>query len=214
MDEEITIIDENTRNEKIRNFFIKYKKNFIVIISIILILLLGYLSFTEFKKRNRIKLVKQFNSITIDFKISKKEKTIKNLVNIINKKDTTYSPLALYFIIDNDLISNKDQINEFFNILIDETNLEKEIKNLIIYKKGLYNSDVVNENQLIQILNPIINSESIWRSHALYLVAEYFFSKNEKQKSVEFFNKILSLPDSNQEIKLKAQKRINRDISE
>ena len=46
------------------------------------------------------------------------------------------------------------------------------IKNLIIYKKALYNSELINENELIKILNPIINSESIWKSHALYLMAE------------------------------------------
>ena len=28
MDEEISIIDANTRNEKIKNFFVKNKKNF------------------------------------------------------------------------------------------------------------------------------------------------------------------------------------------
>ena len=79
--------------------------------------------------------------------------------------------------------------------LINETNLEPEIKNLIIYKKGLYNSNFVSENELIKILNPIINSESIWRSHALYLMAEYFYSNNEKQKSKEFFNQILTLSE-------------------
>ena len=100
------------------------------------------------------------------------------------------------------------------SILINETNLESEIKNLMIYKKGLYNSNFVSENELIKILSPIINSESIWRSHALYLMAEYFYSKNEKQKSKEFFNQILALANSNPDIKLQSQKRLNRDLSE
>ena len=64
------------------------------------------------------------------------------------------------------------------------------------------------------MLNPIINSQSIWKSHALYLVAEYFYSKNEKKKSKEFFNQILLLTNSNNEIKQESQKRINRDFSE
>jgi len=63
-------------------------------------------------------------------------------------------------------------------------------------------------------LNPIINSNSIWKSHALYLLAEYFYSKNEKQKSKEFFNQIIILENSNQDLKIKAQKRLNRDLSE
>ena len=50
-----------------------------------------------------------------------------------------------------------------------------EIKNLVIYKKALFNSDFESENNLIQILNPVINSDSVWKSHALYLMAELFF---------------------------------------
>ena len=73
---------------------------------------------------------------------------------------------------------------------------------------------MVNENELLDILKPLINSNSIWKSHALYLVAEYFYSKNEKQKSKEFFNQIISLENSNQILKIESQKRLNRDLSE
>ncbi len=92
--------------------------------------------------------------------------------------------------------------------------MEKEIRNLIIYKKALYNTDFSEENELLDILKPIINSESIWKSHALYLMAEYFYSKNEKEKSKEFFKKIIDLDNSDPELAIKAQKRINRDLSE
>ena len=214
MDEEITIIDSNTRNEKIKNFFINNKKNLIIIISIFLLVLTGYFFFEEVKKRNKIKLADQFNSIIIDFKLGEKTKTIKELSQIVNKKDATYSPLALYFLIENKLIKNNDEINNLFDILINETSLEKEIKNLVIYKKALFNSSFLSENELIQIINPIINSKSIWKSHALYLLAEYFFKKNEKQKAKEFFNKILILENSNSDIRSESQKRINRDFSE
>jgi len=214
MDEEITIIDSNTRNEKIKNFFINNKKNLIIIFSIFLLVLTGYFFFEEVKKRNKIKLADQFNSIIIDLKLGEKTKTIKELSQIVNKKDPTYSPLALYFLIENKLIKNNDEINNLFDVLINETSLEKEIKNLVIYKKALFNSSFLNENELIQIINPIINSKSIWKSHALYLLAEYFFKKNEKQKAKEFFNKILILENSNSDIRLESQKRINRDFSE
>ena len=79
---------------------------------------------------------------------------------------------------------------------------------MIIYKKALYNADDSQENELLEILKPIINSDSIWKSQALYLMAEYFYSKDEKQKSKEFFNQILSLENVNQDIKLEAQKRL------
>ncbi|MDC1139631.1 hypothetical protein OAT04_02055 [Candidatus Pelagibacter sp.] len=214
MDEEVTIIDTNTRNEKIKNFFINHKKSLIVGISTILVLIIGYLFIQEVKEQNRIKLVNQFNVTKINFKSENKQKTIDQLTELINENDTTYSPLALYFLIDNNLIDSQSEMNTLFDELINETSLDQEIKNLIIYKKALFNSDFSSENELLSILNPIINSESIWKSHSLYLIAEYFYSKNQKQKAKEFFNQILILPNANTDIKVESQKRLNRDLSE
>jgi predicted negative regulator of RcsB-dependent stress response len=214
MDEEIEIIGTNTRNEKIKNFFINNKKALITTLSIILILLISFFTLGEITKRNKIKIANQFNLVIINYKNAEKSQTITKLTDIIKKQDVTYSPLALYFLIDNNLIDQQNEINALFDILINMASLKKEIKNLIIYKKALYNSDLASENELISILKPIIASESIWKSHSLYLLAEYFYYKNEKLKAKEFFNQILTLTNSNNEIKLKTQKRINRDFSE
>ena len=214
MDEDISIINTNTRNEKIKNFFIQNKKKIIAGLVVITILLISYFAFGEYQDRKKIKISNTFNSITLNYSESNKEKTAKDLIQLVNEKNSTYSPLSLYFIIDNELIKEKNTINELFDIIIDETSLDKEIKNLNIYKKALYNADDSNENDLLNILNPLIKSESVWKSHALYLMAEFFYSKNEKQKSKEFFNQILNLENANQEIQLEAQKRLNRDLSE
>ena len=214
MDEEITIIDANTRNEKIKSFLINNKKSLIFGFSTILILIIGYLAMKEIKLQNKIKLADQYNTTIMNFKIEDKQTTVDQLVKLINKNDTTYSPLALYFIIDNNLIDNVNEVNILFNELINETNLDKEIKNLVIYKKGLFNSEFLSENDLLQILNPIINSESIWKSHSLYLMAEFFYSKGQIQKAKEFFNQIVVLPNANYDIKIETQKRLNRDLSE
>mgnify|MGYP006091441429 FL=1 len=214
MDEEISIIDTNARNEKVKNFFVNNKKNLIIATAIFLISVTGYFSFDAFKKKEKINLANKFNLATTSFKTENSEKIIKDLTSIIKENDTTYSPLAFYFLIDNNLVKNKEEINVLFDEIINKTNLEEEIKNLNIYKKGLFNSDIVSENELLQILNPIINSDSIWKSHSLYLVAEYFYAKDEKQKAKEFFNQILVLPNANKEIKFASQKRLNRDFGE
>jgi len=214
MDEDISIINTNTRNEKIKNFFIQNKKKIIAGLVVITILLISYFAFGEYQDSKKIKISNSFNSITLNYSESNKEKTAKDLIQLVNEKNSTYSPLSLYFIIDNELIKEKNTINELFDIIIDETSLDKEIKNLNIYKKALYNADDSNESDLLNILNPLIKSESVWKSHALYLMAEFFYSKNEKQKSKEFFNQILNLENANQEIQLEAQKRLNRDLSE
>ena len=214
MDEEVTIIDSNARNERIKNFFINNKKKLILTVSIILVIIIGYLSFEKAKERTKIKLANQYNLALINLNPDNKQKTIDKMVNVVKSNDATYSPLALYHLLDNNLLENNDEINILFNELIEKTNLENEIKNLVIYKKALFNSDFVSENELLKILNPLINSESIWKSHALYLLAEYFYSKDEKQKAKEFFDQILVLPDANNIIKKESQKRLNRDFGE
>ena len=214
MDEETAIINTNTRNQKIKDFLLKNKKNLITISVIIVVLLVSYFSYNEIKKYNKSKLAEKYNQIILSYDSSNKEKIINKLAYIIDEKDTTYSPLALYFLLDNNLIENRDEINKLFNTLIEETNLKKEIKNLIIYKKALYNSNYLDENELMTILKPIINSESVWKSHSLYLMAEYFYSKGEKQKSKEFFNQIVVLTNGNNDIKLESEKRLNKDLSE
>jgi len=214
MDEEITIIDSNARNERIKNFFINNKKKLIITVSIMLVIIIGYLSFEKSKERTKIKLANQYNLALIDLNPDNKQKTINEMVSVVKSKDATYSPLALYHLLDNNLLENNEEINILFNELIENTNLENEIKNLIIYKKALFNSDFVSENELLKILNPVINSESIWKSHALYLLAEFFYSKGEKQKAKEFFNQILVLANTNETIKTESQKRLNRDLGE
>ena len=214
MDEELSIIDTNTRNEKVKIFFVNNKKKLIAITTIFLILVTGYFSFDAFKKKEKVNLANKFNLTIINFKTENSEKTIEDLINIIKENDNTYSPLALYFLIDNNLVNEQEEINFLFDELINKTNLEEEIKKLNIYKKALFNSSFVTENELLQILNPIVNSESIWKSHSLYLIAEYFYAKDEKQKAKEFFNQILLLPNANNEIRLESQKRLTRDLSE
>ena len=214
MDEDLAAINANTRNQKVKDFFIKFKKHLIITIGIIILMVFGYFIYGDIQKKNKINLANKYNKVTIEYYSGDKKNIKKKLIEIINAKDKTYSPLSLYFLLENEIITENNKINELFDILINETKLEKEIKNLVIYKKGLFNSEFETENNLIKILSPIINSESIWKSHALYLMAEYFFYKNEKQKYKEFFEKILAEDKSNISIKKEAQKRLNRDFSE
>ena len=214
MDQEVEIINTNTRNEKIKNFFIKNKKFLITIFIIIILFIFSFFYYQEYKESKKIDLADKYNFLVTKFESEKNNNIIDELKNIINKKDKTYSPLAFYFLLDNNLINSKDEINSYFDILINEVSLEEEIKNLTIYKKGLFNSDFAEENILLDILNPLIKSESIWRSHALYLMAEYYFAKNQKNKSKDFFEQIINIENANPNIKLESQKRLRANFSE
>ena len=215
MEEEIQIINENTKKEKIKNFFVKNVKYFIFSISSLIILVLAYFVYIEIQSRNQIKLAEKYNNTVNNFQnLKNTEQTKKILVDIIEKKNSTYSPLALYFIIDNDLESKKNEINKYFDKVISISSLEKEIKNLNIYKKAVFNSDFVSEIELVEILRPVTNSDSIWKSHSLLLLSEYFYFKKNYAESKKLLNEILNFEDSNPEIKLEAKKKLTRDFSE
>ena len=214
MDEEIEIINTNTRIEKLKNFLISKRKKIISSLILIILILISFFGYQEFNSRNKEKLANKFNNIVINFDAGKKQNINTSLIEIINLKDKTYSPLAFFFLLDNDLISSNEEINNYFDLIINDISLDKEIKNLTIYKKGLFNSDFVQENELLEILNPIIKSESMWKPQVLYLMAEYYLSKNQKQKSKEFFNQIVDLEDISPKVKLEAQKRLRSDFSE
>ena len=214
MDEEISIIDSNTRNQKIKDFFINNKKILATITIFLIFSILSFYIYQIYKDQNKEKISNRYNSAIIEHKNGDDSKIISEMKEIIADKNSTYSPLALYYLIDENLIKDKNEINYLFDVLINKTSLDYEIKNLIIYKKALFNADTINENELLNILNPIINSKSIWKSHGLYLLAEYFYSKNEKQKSKEFFNQILNTKNANTDIIKETQKRLNRDLSE
>ena len=214
MDEEVTIINTNTRNEKIKNFLAENKNKLISIALALAIILIGAYSYDKYKTNKKKEISNKFNSTILTHSENTKDNTINKLTEIINEQDPTYSPLSLYFIIDKKLISDQNKINSFFDDIIKNTSLDEEIKNLVIYKKALFNADQAQESELLIILNPLINSKSVWKSHALYLMAEYFYSKDQKQKSKEFFNQIISLENPNSDIRLQAEKRLNRDLSE
>ncbi len=214
MDEEIEIINTNTRIEKFKNFLIAKKKQLITSLILIIFILITFFGYQEFKSSSKEKLANKFNSIIINFETGKKENININLIEIINTKDKTYSPLAFFFLLDKDLINSSDEINSYFDLLINEVSLDKEIKNLTIYKKGLFNSEFVQENELLNILNPVIKSESIWKPQALYLMAEFYLAKNQKQKSKDFFDQIMNIENVSPKIKLEVQRRLRSEFGE
>ena len=215
MEEEIQIINENTRKEKIKNFFIKNSKNIIFLFSAIVILIIIYFVFDEFKTRSHLKIAEKYNYFVNKHKNQIINSEIENgLIEIIESKNSTYSPLALYFIIDNEIITDTNKINKYFDLIIGINFIDKEIKNLNIYKKAIFNSNFATENELIKILRPILNSDSIWKSHSLLLLSEYFYFKNNKSESKKLLNEIINDEKSNEDIKLEAQKKLIRDFSD
>ena len=212
MDEDLTIVNQNTRNETLTSFLKKNLKKIILILFSLIIFLIFLFIYQELKERKKNRLAEKYNNIIFDKNISGKSETKDKMIEIVNAKDQTYSTLALYYIIDNKLLDNQIKINEFFDTIISIS--KNENKFLIVYKKALYNSDKISDNEVLAILKPVLNSDSIWKQHALLLMADIYFQKKQLNKSRDFLNKILDLEGSNQNLKQEVKKRLNRDFSE
>ena len=213
MSEDIEIINQNTRIEKLKSFFANNYKKLIGSVVLILVVLFSYFVFKEYKKRQKIEIAEIYNQINLKEITSKNTNDIEKLVEIIKKKDPIYSALSLYFIIENDLINDKEKINDFFDLVI-KSQEEKEIKNLIIYKKAMYNADIASENELLEILNPVLKSENTWKSHALLLMADYYVNNNNLIKSKDFLEEIINSDSVNTEIRVEAERRLKRNLGD
>ena len=209
MSEDIEIINQNTRVEKIKNFFSNNKKKLVGSLVLILLAVFSYFGYQEYKKKQKLETADIYNQITLKEVTPKNTDDIEKLIKIIKKKDPIYSALSLYFIIENDLVSDEKEINNFFDLVI-KSQKEKEIKNLIIYKKAMYNADIISENDLLDMLNPILKSESVWKSHALLLMADYFEHNNNLIKSKDFLEEIVNSELVNNEIKIEAERRLRK----
>ena len=213
MSEDIEIINQNARIENIKNFFSNNFKKLISSAVLILLVLFSYFGYQEYKKRLKLEIAENYNQITLKEITIENTNDIEQLIKIVKEKDPIYSALSLYFIIENGLVNDQKEINNFFDLVIKSQD-EEEIKNLITYKKAMYNADIASENELLEILNPILKSESVWKSHALLLMADFFEHNNNLIKSKDFLEEIVNSELVNNGIKIESERRLKRNFSD
>ena len=189
-----------TKKSKFKRF---YESNKILIyISVFLLLILfGYLSyFLESKEKKRIALSENYVQSKIYLENGDKQKALDLLKSIIFVNDSTYSTLSLFMILNQDLINDHNEISNLFNHLLSNNKYDIEIRNLLVYKKALHDSNYMNESELLEEIKPLINKDSIWKPYALLLLGDYFMSKKEYSKAKDFYIQILSINNLQQDI--------------
>ena len=129
MDEDISIVNRNTRISLIKKFFKQNIKKIFALFFIVITTLLVFFVYDEFKKRKNANLAEAYNRLIFNTNNFSNDEIKNKLIEIINGKVDTYSTLALYYIIDNNLVDDQDKINELFNTII-AINKDIELKNL------------------------------------------------------------------------------------
>ena len=189
-----------TKKSKLKKF---YEKNKIFIFSFIFILIISLGSFSfylESKEKRGIVLSENYIQAKIYLEEGNKNKAINLLKEIIFADDPTYSTLCLFLIMNQNLITDYKELSVLFDHLLENNKFSKEVRNLLIFKKALFSSNFVNESELLESVKPLLNTETLWKPHALLLLGDYFLSKKEYIKAIEFYQKIFTMNNLHKDI--------------
>ena len=182
-----------TKKSRIKKFY-ESNKIFIFSLILILIILFGSLSFyLENQERKKILLSENYIQAKIYLENGNNNEALNTLKKVIFANDSTYSTLSFFLILNQNLISDYKEISALYDHLLENNNFEKELRNLLIYKKSLFSSNSVSETELLETIKPLLNTDTLWKPHALLLLGDYFMSKGENIKAREFYQQILSM---------------------
>jgi len=182
-----------TKKSKIKKF---YESNKILIFSSILILIILFGSlilYLENKERKKILLSENYIQAQFYLENGNKSEALNTLKKVIFANDPIYSTLSFFLMLNQNLINDYNEISVLYDHLLENNKFEEELRNLLIYKKALFNSNFVNESELLETIKPLLKNDSLWKPHGLILLGDYFMSKGENIKAREFYQQILSI---------------------
>jgi len=178
--------------DKTMNFFVNNKKKIIAAILIIILSVFSKLTFDYFSEKKQLAISNQFNNAKILLSQNKNDEALNLFRSIISSKNKFYSSLSLNYVISNNLIENQKTVIELFDTALTSKSLDQEEKNLIMYKKGIYLFSQKQNEIALQVMNTIINDNTIWKKLAAQTVSNYYSVLGEEQKAEEYNNIIKS----------------------
>ena len=176
----------NKTKFNLSDFFKENKSKFILIISLVIISVFITIIFKEYKKKQITKIAEKYNTAKILVEKNNIDESLKLLKEVLLSNNNFYSPSALNLIIDNNMIKDKKLVIDYFEKIITDSGIDKDTKNLFIFKKIMYIGDEISENELLNALNPIIQSDSLYKNTVSDYVKKYYLSKGEFNKAKEF----------------------------
>tara|TARA_B100001123_G_C15241951_1_gene999440 strand:+ start:526 stop:1176 length:651 start_codon:yes stop_codon:yes gene_type:complete len=198
-----------TKKSKLREF---YESKKILIYSVIFILIISIstiIYYQSSKEKKKILLSENYIQAKVYLEKGKKIEALKILRNIVFSNDASYSTLSFFMILNENLISDKEEVSKLFDHLLENNKFDKEIKNLLLYKKALYKSNYVDESKLLEETRLLLsNEESIWKVYTLLLLGDFYYSRNEYKKAKDFYIQILSIQDLQQDFYNQAKSKL------
>ena len=177
---------ENSQNTLL-NFLKANIKIFLYIFGILILIIAVIIWFTNSNKIKETKISDSFINAQILIEKGKKNEAEKILSNLVLEKNSPYSSLSLFLIIENKLIDNKETIINYFDEVINNNSFKEEDLNLLRLKKAIYISDISMEQEILGLINPIINSNSVWKNHALKFLGDFYYSNGLQHKAKQYY---------------------------
>ena len=191
-------------------YFLKSNSKIFIYSIIILILLIGISSWFVYEsKKEKVKISEDFVRAQVLINNNNENEAKEILKGIVEKKNTVYASLSLFLLIDKNLIEDKNIVISYFDhLIIDNNSYTEEDLDLLRLKKAIYISDTKREQEILELLNPVINSNSVWKAQALKFLGDFYYSTNQFKKAKQYYSVLLQ--DDNQDI---SKEDINRKIN-
>ena len=61
---------------------------------------------------------------------------------------------------------------------------------------------------MLETIKPLLNTNTLWKPHALLLLGDYFVSKGENIKAIEFYQQILSMKNLHNDLYAQAKSQL------
>ena len=203
-----------TQKSRLKIFYEKNKKIIFSTASIVFILIVSFIFYLDNLKKKKISLSDDYVQARIYVENGKSKEALILLRSIVFSNDSYYSTLSFFYILEKNLITDRKKIMSLFNHILKKNKFDKEIENLIIFKKAIFESSYLDESDLLKTVGPLINNENLWKPHALMLMGDYFLSKKENLKAKEFYLQILDIKNLNKELYSQAKSQLSSIVND
>ena len=198
-----------TKKSKLREFYESNKIWIFSTVFVFIIIVASYNYYLSSKAGKKILLSENYIQAKVYLESGSKAKALEILKNITFSNDPTYSTLSFFMILDENLINEREEISKLFDHLLQNNNFDKEIEDLLHYKKALFKSSYVNEEKFLDEVRPILKSkETLWKGHGLMLIGDFYFSRKEYVKAKDFYTQILAIKNLQPELYEQAKMKL------
>ena len=202
-------IDNDLKQDKLLNFFKKNKFIIVIIISLILLIIFIIVGKNIIFENRAKKNTQEYVIILNLIKDKKVDEAKKRLEILKDSKINLYKVLAISKLLELSKENKNEQI-----LILDyaiKSDIEKNDKDLFKIKKALLAFDNSDEQQFLNLLNPVDFKNSPWRVLSLEILGDFYLSKGQKIKAKDVYDQALKISDISEIFKKDLEKKI-KDI--